>query len=451
MFQLNAKTRTNSILTEAGTSVRLDHPQYLAECEGDRVPYVMPAREGGYLIFVEYGDPCATTSAKSETKSGCCSDPCSESKETASASSCPPIQRLLAMEVVRYSGYQEDGVTLNITARALEGTSKREWPTGSLVIQSMTGAELKDVLDWLQRIQTFLDELGCILAVPTKPTAGCGGWNKGEWRCYKNKYYRSKENGNCTNPPNDTWECEADVFSLLNLHCDWLKTCDDKRLPFGSKVLRVGDFLGCDNEPLPCGVKLAQCKDIPKIPEPSITDLDQVPNYDNGTITIKSSDGEDTVIDILNPKFWPSAHVRVASVNNKGANGLKPPNVSVTNGKSDLSGGFEYDASGNLVVPYNRRYRVLFRPATIAQEQKLYPNGERCVCQVVVNGEERFEIIADDHSGIHVGEELNDFKVRHSGVGIPLKKGDKISVNVKEESANHYLDAYDLEITTLSN
>lgn len=446
MFQLNAKTRTSSILTESGTSVRLDHPQYLAECEGDRVPYVMPSREGGYLIFVEYGDPCPAASA-TETKSGCGGDPCEDGKQAASTSSCPTVQRLLSMEVVKYSGYQEDGVTLNISARALEGTSKREWPAGSLVIQSMTGAELKDVLNWLQRIQTFLDELGCILAVPTKPKAGCGGWNKGEWRCYNNKYYRSKENGNCTNPPGDTWECEADVFSLLNLHCDWLKTCDDKRLPLGSKVLRVGDFLDCKGKPLSCGVELAQCKDIP---EPSITDLDQVPNYDNGTITIKSSDGEDTVINVLDPKLWPSAHIRVASVNNKGGNGLKPPNVSLTAGKSDLAGGFYYDDNGDLVVPYNRRYRVLFRPATTAQEQKLYPAGERCVCQVVVNGVEQFEIIADDHSGIHIGEELNDFKVRHSGVGIPLKKGDKVNINVKEESANHYLAAYDLEITTLS-
>ena len=117
MFQLNAKTRTSSILTESGASVRLDHPQYLAECEGDRVPYVMPSREGGYLIFVEYGDPCAAASS-SETKGGCCGDPCEDSKQSsASASSCPPVQRLLSMEVVKYSDYQEDGVTLNISAR----------------------------------------------------------------------------------------------------------------------------------------------------------------------------------------------------------------------------------------------------------------------------------------------------------------------------------------------
>lgn len=446
MFQLNAKTRTNSILTEAGTTVRLDHPQYLAECDGDRVPYVMPSREGGYLIFVEYGDPCATTSANSETKSGCCSDPCSESKETASASSCPPIQRLLAMEVVQYSGYQEDGVTLNIIARALEGTSKREWPAGSLVIQSMTGAELKDVLNWLQRIQTFLDELGCILAVPTKPKSGCGGWSKGEWRCYNHKYYRSKENGNCTNPPNDTWECEADVFSLLNLHCDWLKTCDNNRLPLGSRVLRLGDFLGCDGNPLPCGVKLAQCKDIPEIPEPSITDLDQEPDYETGKITIKSSDGRDTVIDVLDPKLWPSAYVRVAEPPNRGVSGHKPPSAGLIKGKATLSGGFAFNAAGNLVIPYPRRYRIQYRPAVIGEEQKLYPVGERCNMTVQLNGVDISTLKMDDHVGNHIGEEKNDIRFHH----LDLKKGDVISVITEEETASHYLAAYDLDIFTLS-
>ena len=443
MFQLNAKTRTSSILTESGASVRLDHPQYLAECEGDRVPYVMPSREGGYLIFVEYGDPCATASA-TETKNGCGSDPCEDSKQSsASASSCPPVQRLLSMEVVKYSGYQEDGVTLNISARALEGTSKREWPAGSLVIQSMTGAELKDVMNWLQRIQTFLDELGCILAVPTKPKAGCGGWNKGEWRCHNNKYYRSKENGNCSDPPNDSWECEADVFSLLNLHCDWLKTCAGERLPLGSRVLRHGDFLGCDGKPLSCGVELAQCKDIPR---PSITDLGQEPNYDGGTITIKSSDGEDTVINVLDPKLWPSAYVRVAEPPNRGVSGHKPPSAALIKGKATLSGGFVFNESGDIVVPYPRRYRIQYRPAVIGMEQKLYPVGERCNMTVLVNNVDISTLKMDDHVGNHTGEEKNDIRFHH----LDLKKGDVISVITEEETASHYLAAYDLEIFTLS-
>lgn len=443
MFQLNAKTRTASILSEDGTSVRLDHPQYLAECDGDRVPYVMPAREGGYLVFVEYGDPCSSESTPTDAGAGCGCDTDPYAHKKAIAAPASSIQRLLAMEVVAYSGYQEDAVTVNITKRALEGTSKRAWPAGSLVIQSMTGSELKDVLNWLKSIQSFLDGLGCILAVPTKPKADCGGWNKGEWACFDSKYYRSKENGNCTRAPNDKWECEADVFSLLNLHCDWLKDCNGKRLKFGSKMLQVGDFVGCDDKPLACGEKLARCEDIP---EPSITDLGQEPDYDNGTIKIISSDGKDTVIDILDPNLWPSANIRVAEPPNKGVSGSKPPINGKTNGKATLSGGFVFNADGDLVAPRNRRCRISYRPAVIAAEQKLYPVGERCIMQVLVNGVVLSGLKMDDHAGKTVGEELNDFRFHH----IDLKKGDVISVRTTEETPSHYLAAYDLEIITLS-
>lgn len=179
----------------------------------------------------------------------------------------------------------------------------------------------------------------------------------------------------------------------------------------------------------------------------SITNLSQEPNYNNGTIQINSSDGADTVIDICDARHWPSAWARVGTTNNQGANGDKPPNVSLNDGKSHLTGGFTYNGSGHFVVPKNGTYRVMYRPAVIATQQILYPNGNRCLVKLMINGVQFSQLIMQDHTGIHTGEELNDFRDHD----IALSAGDTVTINVAEESAGHWLDAYDLKLQFINS
>ena len=126
--------------------------------------------------------------------------------------------------------------------------------------------------------------------------------------------------------------------------------------------------------------------------------------------------------------------------------GDKPPNVSLSTGKANLFGGFAFDANGHLVVPKTGVYRFLYRVASIAQQQILYPNGQRLLCKLMISGTQFSQIIEDDHTGIHTGEEMNDFR-EHIAV---LNKGDTITIVTAEETAGHWLDAYDITIDFIS-
>jgi hypothetical protein len=277
MFKTNARTKTETALSYDGMRLRLEYPQFLAECLADRVPYVMPSAEGGYLILAEYGNPCPKPVKPTKPNNGCgtsggcsqekpCCDECDHKKPKPS-DQCKQDNRgglekddedkLIRFEVVKYSGYEEDGRTLIIEKRGVDGTVKQEWPVKTLVYQTMTGQELRDVLEQIKAINDYLAGLGCIVAVPTISSNSCGGWNTGQWRCYKGKYYRSKKDGNCTIPPNDTWGCASDFFDVLNLNCEWLQTCEGERLPLGSKIPTcetLNDYQkklsDCNNKPI---------------------------------------------------------------------------------------------------------------------------------------------------------------------------------------------------------
>lgn len=179
----------------------------------------------------------------------------------------------------------------------------------------------------------------------------------------------------------------------------------------------------------------------------SITDLTNMPNYEAGTIQVNSSDGADTLLDITHENFWPTAWARVGTTNNQGANGDKPPNVSLNGGKSHLTGGFTYNGAGHFVVPKNGTYRVMYRTAVIGNQQILYPNGNRCLVKLMISGTQFSQLIMQDHTGIHSGEELNDFRDHD----IALSKGDTVTINVAEESPDHWLDAYDLKLQFINS
>ena len=564
MFKTNARTKTASALTASGDRLRLETPQFMAQCLTDRVPYVMPDPAGGYVLIAEYGDPCPEP-VVIDKPTGCgCGGECADASKCNKPKNCEQKKqvsrceqpnraglerddedRLLRFEIAKYSGYEADGVTLILTQRGVEGTIKQDWPVNTLVMQVMTGAELKDVYSSINGVKSFVDGLGCILAVPRNPDGACGGWNTGEWACFGGQFYRSKENGNCTTAPGAKWDCGIDLFDLLDLYCNGLVDCAGDKISWTDKVVacrnmgtglywnettkkwEVGGNKDCAGDVITPNDRVVACRNmgaglvwnattkkwdvsIPRIvaiddsgtqttitlsdgtvisgPEidkddyvvsyvkttnaagesiltitmksgathqvtlpaavaSSVTDLTNTPNYEAGTIQVNSSDGADTVLDITHPNFWPSAWARVGTTNNQGANGDKPPNVSLSGGKSHLTGGFVYDGSGHLVVPKNGTYRVMYRPAVIGTQQILYPNGNRCLVKLMINGSQFSQLIMQDHTGIHTGEELNDFRDHD----IALSKGDTVTISVAEESQGHWLDAYDLKLKFINS
>ena len=185
---------------------------------------------------------------------------------------------------------------------------------------------------------------------------------------------------------------------------------------------------------------------FPAVVQPSITDLGSSVNNDAGSISITSSDGNDTSFVIDNAAMFPSAWVRVGTTNNQGVSGDKPPNVSLSTGKANLYGGFSFDANGHLVVPKSGVYRFMYRVAAIANLQTLYTTGSRLLCKLMINGVQFSQLIEDDYSGTHSGEELNDFREHIA----ELNKGDTITIVTAEETAGHWLDAYDITINFIS-
>lgn len=275
MFKTNARTKTASALTASGDRLRLETPQFMAQCLTDRVPYVMPDPSGGYVVLAEYGDPCPEP-VVIDKPTGCgCGGGCADASKCNKPKNCEQKKlcseqpnraglekddedRLLRYEIAKYSGYDADGVTLILSQRGVEGTIKQDWPVNTLVMQVMTGAELKDVYSSINGIKSFLDSLGYILAVPRNPDGTCGGWNEGDWAFFGGKFYRSKENGNCTVAPGDKWEGGFDLFDLLDMYLKWINDCDGKRIPFGTRIVTCAAL-----DKVVCSISVTDTRKLP--------------------------------------------------------------------------------------------------------------------------------------------------------------------------------------------
>lgn len=108
-----AKTVSTSALTSDGDRLTLAAPT---------PPMQLPHSEGGYVVLVK----------QNALASGGC--------------------KVTKAEVVKYSGYEDDGKTLIITERGLEGTAIEEWAAGALVQQPLVASELNDYLNELKAL-----------------------------------------------------------------------------------------------------------------------------------------------------------------------------------------------------------------------------------------------------------------------------------------------------------
>ncbi|WP_020396478.1 hypothetical protein [Thiolinea disciformis] len=183
-----SRTVTATKLSSDGMRVRLLPPSALAVCQGHVVPYTLPDAKGGYIVFAEYGDPlsqcnegCAPGCKKPTAAGGCgCGGGCSGTKDATEANCKVKGQasgELLRYEVVKFSGYAEDGVTLLIEKRAVKGWADQEWPAGTIVMQGATGEEYDDLQEQINKILG----MGCLLAIEA---LSCGDViKKDQFRC----------------------------------------------------------------------------------------------------------------------------------------------------------------------------------------------------------------------------------------------------------------------------
>lgn len=177
----------------------------------------------------------------------------------------------------------------------------------------------------------------------------------------------------------------------------------------------------------------------------SITDLTNTPNYEAGTIQVNSSDGADTVLDITSPDMWPAAWVRAGGFTTEGGSGVKPPGQAIID--DNLSGGFSYDAAGNLIIPKTGRWDTDFLVASIAQETKLYTGNQQLKIGLTINDVVVAARQQDDYTGHHSGEE----NVRPRIPILNLNKGDKVSVLTTEESPENRMVTYDIKLVFISS
>lgn len=178
-------------------------------------------------------------------------------------------------------------------------------------------------------------------------------------------------------------------------------------------------------------------------------------HWDCGTLVMQTATGSDfqELYDLiatinnnitLSPANNPSAWARVGTATNQKQSGDKPPSSA---NKTLLTGGFKFDASGNLVVPKTGIYDGVFRVATIATEQKLYQNPYKLKVQLLVNGQVETQLIQDDYAGKTPGEELNDYRLPL----LSLNAGDLVMVHTTDESSQNWLSAYDVKLVFVSN
>lgn len=130
MIAENARTTIGFPFSETSMRLTLSLP-----CENDRMPH----RSGGYVIITE------KETSKSSSVCGC-----------AKKSSCGKCQSP-KFEVVKYSGYEEDGVTLVVTDRALENTQRLNWCAGAIVEQSLA-LEINSLLEMMSALCEVIPE-----------------------------------------------------------------------------------------------------------------------------------------------------------------------------------------------------------------------------------------------------------------------------------------------------
>lgn len=148
MINTNAKTRTDFQLSEDGMSLTLAMPA---------APYRMPHTGGGHIVLMGYeGDgasnACSATPASASCGCGTCD---TKPKPSGCTSSGKSSQNKLIdrFEVIKYSGYEGDGVTLILEKRGVEGTRPQNWLAGTIVLQTMTGADFKELDDRIKALE----------------------------------------------------------------------------------------------------------------------------------------------------------------------------------------------------------------------------------------------------------------------------------------------------------
>ena len=185
------RTITGSALAADGTRLLLQHPQTMAKCTSQVVPYQMPHEDGGFLILAEYGDPCPPCKPPKPKTVGGCPTSCPSTQSACPEPKDPMEGELLRYEIVEYSGYDTDGQTLLITTRGAEGTIKQEWGENTLVMQMPTGAELGAIIKKIEDVECFLKKLGCIMSVPH--AEACKAVKAGEFVCHNGCWRKAKK------------------------------------------------------------------------------------------------------------------------------------------------------------------------------------------------------------------------------------------------------------------
>lgn len=124
MIAENAKTTIGFPFSE--TSMRLT---MALPCENDRMPH----REGGYLKITD--NKVANQSSPCGTVCGGGSAGCQSPR----------------FEIVKYSGYESDGITAVIEDRGLDGTQRLNWCAGSIVTHAV-GYEVNLLIEMLSNL-----------------------------------------------------------------------------------------------------------------------------------------------------------------------------------------------------------------------------------------------------------------------------------------------------------
>ena len=252
------RTITGSELSADGTRLLLQHPQTMAKCTSQVVPYQMPHEDGGFVILAEYGDPCPPCNPPKPKTVGGCPTACPSTQSACPEPKDPMEGELLRFEIVEYSGYDTDGQTILITTRGAEGTIKQEWGENTLVMQMPTGSELAAILCKITDVQNFLEKLGCILSIPS--AEDCMSVEEGDWVCHDGCWRQAlkdtaiiADDAGVLNvpaagqPANENWgECKGfnDLLLLLSLDVEALQAWVDRKNCSGDKV--DGAIVQCD-------------------------------------------------------------------------------------------------------------------------------------------------------------------------------------------------------------
>ncbi len=245
------RTMTAANLTAEGKKLRLRHPQSMV-CQGHVTPYQMPAEEGGFITLLEFGTPNCNVCGKPKT-GGCNGCGCGSGTlgsgvtqpghQDEDCVSIPSMEgELLRYEVMAYSGYSKDGVTLNLTERSVRGWENQEWPAGTLVVEG----DAEAYIGWLKG-------LGCILHLPKAKS--CMAVKEGQWvadptcqcwrRAKRDVVIDADEAGNLNfpaagDPENRDWTQCFTIDDLLN------KLVEQAAAPYSLKD-------GCTNTNLASG------------------------------------------------------------------------------------------------------------------------------------------------------------------------------------------------------